>query len=255
VNLPKPKAEKKAKEKHEAPAALVTAGARRLGRSIAIKLAELGFDIALHYRASKEDAMVAAREVEARGRRCALFHRNFDHFDEVLTLIPAVRQEMPNLTLLVNNASVFDLDELINSHPEEFDANFNVHVKAPYFLIRDFARHCGHGQIINIVDTQAVRYETGHFAYLLSKKTLLELTRMAAKQLAPAIRVNAIAPGIVLPPLDERQRTEYERLLTANPLKRCASPEDVMYALDYLIKCEQITGETLFVDGGDHINF
>lgn len=234
--------------------ALVTAASKRLGRSIAIRLAELGYDIALHYNTSRDEAEVTAREIQKLGRECKIFQRNFSHIDEVLTLIPEVRQAMASPKLLVNNASPFEKNSFIDARPEEFDRDFNIHVKAPFFLIRDFAKGCENsGHVINIIDTAVTRNKTDYFTYLLSKKSLYELTRMAAAQLAPKIRVNAIAPGVILPAAGV-DRFHYEKFSTGNLLHRAASPSDVLLAMEYLIKAPQVTGDCLFVDGGDLVD-
>lgn len=232
----------------------MTAGSRRLGKAIVLKLAELGYDIALHFNESHNDAEMTAREVHRLGRNCELFRRNFRFFDEVLTLIPEVSGRMDPPTLLINNASVFSPNAIRDSKPEDFDADFAVHVKAPYFLIRDFANHCRHGVVINIVDTAVVRSSTGYTSYLLSKKALFELTKIAANQLGPDIRVNAIAPGIILPAVGW-DKNKSDRLAVENPLKRASGPADVLAALEYLLKAEQVTGDCLFVDSGNHVDW
>jgi pteridine reductase len=237
-----------------APVAIVTAGSKRLGRALAIKLAEMGYDIALHYNTSEDDAKTTAHQVRGKGRQCELFRRNFRNFDEVLTLIPEIMQRYGRPPeVLVNNASVFDRNILRETTPEEFDADFAVHVKAPYFLMRDFAKNCQRGHIINMVDAAVVKTGTTYFTYLLSKKTLYELTRMAAKELAPRIRVNAIAPGIILQPIGW-EKNKADKAARENLLQRPAGPPDVVHALEYLLKSEQVTGDCLFVDGGDHVD-
>jgi pteridine reductase len=233
--------------------ALVTAGSKRVGRAIALRLAEFGYDIALHFNSSSDEAEVAAREIAAVGRKCQLFQRNFSHIDEVLTLIPEIRETMQAPGLLINNASVFERNSLIDARPEDFDVDFNVHVKAPFFLTRDFAQSCENGHVINIVDTGISRCKTDHFTYLLSKKALYDLTMMSAAQLAPRIRVNAIAPGLILPPVGT-ERQLYERASTDNPLRRTGTPGDVLVALQYLLANEHVTGECLYVDGGDIVD-
>lgn len=235
--------------------ALVTAGGRRLGRAIALRLAELGYDIALHYNSSADEASVTARQIESRGRQVQMFQRDFSHFDEVLTLMPDISESMgapPNL--LVNNASVYEENTLVETKPEDFDLNFNLHVKAPFFLTKDFAKYCvGDGLVVNMVDTSVLRYATKHFPYLLSKKALFELTKMSARELAPRVRVNAIAPGIVVPATGEERA--HEKFAKSNPLHRAASAKDILVALEYLINNGQVTGECLFVDGGKTVDF
>lgn len=234
--------------------AIVTAGSRRLGREIVVTLAELGYDIALHFNTSQEEAQATAADARKHGRRVEIFQRDFQQFDAVLTLMQEIIDRMGGPpAVLVNNASIFERNGLRKSTPEQFDADFDVHLKAPYFLMRDFANSVESGQIINMVDTSITRTGTTYFTYLLSKKALFELTRMAAKELAPGIRVNCIAPGIILPPVgwaeEQAEKASYE-----NPLRRQAGPADIVAALEYLIKSEQVTGQCLYVDGGDHVD-
>lgn len=234
--------------------ALVTAGSKRLGRLISLRLAELGYDIALHYNSSKDEAEVTAREIQTLGRKCGIFKRNFEHIDEVLTLIPEIRETMGNPSLLINNASVFSKNSLIDSMPEDFDVDMNVQVKAPFFLMRDLAKACERGQAINIVDTGVNKFKTDYFTYLLAKKSLWALTQIAAAELAPRIRVNAIAPGLIIAPYG-LDRNQVDRASTANPLHRAGSPDDVVVAMEYLLKNEHVTGECLYVDGGEGIDY
>lgn len=238
----------------DAPIAIVTAGAKRLGRALCVRLAEIGYDIALHYNSSEDEAQVTAREVQTHGRRCELFKRNFRNVDEVLTLMTEVISRIGTPTLLVNNASTFDRNTIRDAKPEEFDADFAVHLKAPFFLIRDFANACTEGHIINIVDAAVARNGTGYVTYLLSKKSLHDLTLMAAKELAPRIRVNAIAPGVILRPVGW-DKEKSVKASTENLLRRAAGPPDVVAAMEYLLKAEQVTGDCLFVDGGDHVDW
>jgi NAD(P)-dependent dehydrogenase (short-subunit alcohol dehydrogenase family) len=234
--------------------ALVTAGARRIGKAICLHLAGLGYDIALHYNSSESDAKVAQAEIRALGKKCLLLKRDFKDFPAVQNLIGEVTSEMAAPTVLVNNASLFVPNKLMTATPESFDTDMMVHVKAPFFLTQAFAQASRRGHIINMVDTAVLRYGTDFFTYLLTKKALFELTKMSARELAPAIRVNAIAPGIVLQP-EGKDEAHFQFLLAANPLNREGSPADVVTALDYLVRNEQVTGQCLFVDGGDSIDY
>ncbi len=235
-----------------APIAIVTAGSKRLGRQIVLRLAQLGYDIGLHCNRSTGDAQQTAEDIRALGRRCEIVQANFLNSAEVLSVIPAVIDRLGAPSLLINNASSFRRNTLLTCTPEQFDEDFSVHVRAPLFLTRDFAKSCRQGQIINIVDAAVGRNASGYFTYLLSKKSLKEVTRMAAVELAPGIRVNAIAPGIILPAVgwtaEESARTAAE-----NILQRQASPADILLAMEYLLKSPQVTGDCLFVDGGDHV--
>ncbi len=239
---------------NNAPIAIVTAGARRLGREIVLKLAQLGYDVALHCNHSSATAEQTANEVRAIGRRCEIIQANFLKTDDLLSVIPAVNHRLGTASLLINSASIFTRNTLLTSTPEQFDEDFAIHVKAPMFLSRDFAKSCNHGQIINIVDAAVVRNASGYHTYLLSKKSLMELTKMSASELAPRIRVNAIAPGMILPAVGWSEQ-ESEHASKANILQRQAGPADILIAMEYLLKSPQVTGDCLFVDGGDHVDF
>ena len=229
-------------------AALVTASAKRLGKAISLKLADLGFDIALHYNSSKQDAELVKKEIESKGRKCHLFQADLAKVDSLSSLIESVYSKMPALSLLINSASIFDKVGLIDSSLEDFENNFAIHLRAPYILARDFAKYCKKGQIINIVDANIAHCKTNYFPYLLSKKALFQFTEMAACELAPQIRVNAIAPGLILPPPGEEHLNKKDNLL-----EHPASIDDLTLAIEYLVENNHVTGQCLFVDGGDHL--
>ncbi len=233
-------------------AALVTAGAKRIGRALCLRLASIGFDIALHYNQSEQDAKKTAAEIEALGRKCTLLKADLRKREEVANMFEQAFDAFPQLNVLINNASIWNSKSLLESSYEDFNENFQVHVEAPYFLIRDFARKVNDGTIINILDSNVVKSTTAHFPYLLSKKALYELTMLAATELAPKIRVNAIAPGAVLVPEDER-KDKYAAKFADNPLSRPGSPEDVADTLEFLVKSKHITGECIFLSAGKHL--
>jgi NAD(P)-dependent dehydrogenase (short-subunit alcohol dehydrogenase family) len=239
--------------------AVVTAGAKRLGRALSIRLAELGYDIAVHHNSSVKEAEETAAHIRSLGRRSETFHADFTKQAEVRALIPGIVERLGPPSVLINNASVFIANTLESTSEEHFDLDFAVHVKAPLFLIKDFVSAGGPPaignttrHIINIVDTAITRTSSDYFSYLLSKKALYELSRMAARDLAPDIRVNAIAPGIIIPPAGIEEE-KYKRLAGGNLLKRIAGPDDILIALEYLLRNQQVTGDCLFVDGGDHV--
>ncbi len=233
-------------------AALVTGGARRIGAAIARALADHGFDVALHYRTSAESARHTAAEIEGRGRRCRLFRCDLNDHRETAALIPKVREQFSDLNVLVNNASIFERATLAATGPELFERHFNINLKAPFFLTQAFARDCGQGQVVNIVDTRVSRSDPHHAAYTLSKKTLLELTKMAARELGPAIRVNGVSPGMILPPSGGAVH-ELERRSTALPLKRIGDTDNLIDAVLFLLDNPFVTGECIRVDGGEHL--
>jgi NAD(P)-dependent dehydrogenase (short-subunit alcohol dehydrogenase family) len=233
-------------------AALVTGGAKRIGRDIALTLARKGFDIALHFRASGDDAQATADEIRRIGRQCEPLEADLADPAQVQALLPAAMRALPHCNLLVNNASVFDRGEFRDTTEELFERTMNVNFRAPFFLARDFARLCKTGHIINLLDAKIARTSVAYFAYTLSKKALAEFTRMAAKVLAPNIRVNGICPGPMLPPPGQSAES-LQKLAATVPLGRVGDPQDIASAVAYLVDNEFITGQWLFVDGGQHL--
>lgn len=232
--------------------AIVTGGAKRIGRAIALMLARRGYDIILHYNASIDEAENTAKEIEASGRRCYLLSANFDDMTQVLTFIPHAYEISNNCNLLINSASIFERARLLDTDEDLFNRHFNVNFKTPFFLSRDFARFYKLGQIINILDTKISKNMIAYFAYTLTKKALYEFTKMAAKELAPNIRVNGIGPGLILPPpgQDESYLDEKSRSI---PLNRKGNLESIESAISFLIDNDFITGECIFIDGGEHL--
>ena len=235
--------------------ALITGGARRIGREIAIDLAKNGFDVAIHYNNSENEAQNLKKEIEALGSQCFLIKA--DLFDEKqLNQLVKKMATIKNLSLLINNASVFSKSHFLETDFEDFEKNFTIHLKVPLILSKAFAENCTRGsQIINLVDKNISRFETRYFNYILSKKALADATKMLALQLAPNIRVNAIAPGFVLNSIDEENPSEETKNLLAKiPLKSKASEKNIVQGVNYLLANEFVTGEILFIDGGARLN-
>jgi NAD(P)-dependent dehydrogenase (short-subunit alcohol dehydrogenase family) len=234
-------------------AALVTAGAKRVGRELALRLASLGYDIALHFCNSADDASATKGEVEDLGRECHLFKADFENNADVAKLLPQVIERLPHLSVLINNASIWQSGKFIDATQNELVRYLRIHVEAPFLLSRDFSRLAKTGNIINILDCNIVKNKSENFAYLLSKKALFDFTLMAAAELAPEIRVNAVAPGAVLPPDDERN-AKYTEKFGKNPLERPGSPSDVADAMQFLLQSDHISGQVIFVSGGKHLS-
>lgn len=232
--------------------ALVTGGARRIGRSIALSLAENGFRIALHYRSSLGEAKEVARNIEKKGMECHLFSCDFNDMVDVPKLIPKVFERFPDCNLLVNNASQFERACLMDTDLDLFDRHFNVNFKTPFLLSRDFARYCREGQIINILDTKISGTLIEYFVYTLTKKSLFEFTKLAAKELGPRIRVNAVSPGLILPSALQ-SKEDFEKMGSRIPLRRKGDMENVVSTIRFFIENRFITGECIFVDGGEHL--
>ena len=185
--------------------ALVTGGGKRIGRAIALDLAARGFSIALHYHQSDKEAKITAAKIRKRRVRCEIFSCDLSNEQTTQELINTVvnTKSFPPLKLLVNCASIFEKSQLSTSNIDFFNRHLAVNCIAPLILSREFFRICKRGQIINILDTHITDNKTAYADYLLSKKLLAELTQLSAVEFAPNIRVNAIAPGLILPPKGE----------------------------------------------------
>ena len=233
--------------------ALVTGGARRIGEAVCRALARSGYSIALHYGTSGAAAEQTAGRISKDGGVCATFACDLANGHATGDLVPAVLEEFGRLDVLVNNASIFEKSSLESGSLESWDRHFAVNLKAPYVLMRSFARCAKEGSIINILDTHIVRNNTSHAAYLLSKKTLAELTKMAAVEFAPRIRVNAVAPGLILPP--GSQTDGYlDRLAKQIPLQRKGKVENIVHAVLFLLESDYVTGQVIFEDWGEHLH-
>ncbi|MCS6818133.1 MAG: glucose 1-dehydrogenase [Blastocatellia bacterium] len=233
--------------------AIVTGAARRVGRAIALALAERGADVVVHYHRSEEDARETVREIEVRGVRALAVRADLGEVREIERLIEEAVRFLGHLDVLVNNASVFFRTPFGSITEEQWDLNLDVNLKAPFFCAQYAARvmqQQGGGKIINIADWAGFRPYAGYIPYCVSKAGLIALTQVLAKTLAPTILVNAVAPGPVLLP-EEYGEEETRAIIEATPLKRLGSPEDVARAVLFLIEgSDFITGHTLVVDGG-----
>jgi NAD(P)-dependent dehydrogenase (short-subunit alcohol dehydrogenase family) len=181
-------------------AVLITGGAQRIGKSIALALANRGFDIALHYNHSRVEVVQVAQEIRQKGVRCEVFVCDLQKESQVLLLLEKVYKKFRHLNLLVNNASIFQPSGLGKQGLKSLDSHWTINFRAPFILTGEFARLCRKGQVINILDTKITKNKTDYVGYLISKKALGELTKISAVALSPNIRVNGISPGIILPP-------------------------------------------------------
>jgi NAD(P)-dependent dehydrogenase (short-subunit alcohol dehydrogenase family) len=232
--------------------ALITGGGHRIGREIALRLAEAGYAIALHCHASRKKAQQADALIRKRGGQCHIFTCNFLHREQVFQLMSQVKTVFSRIDVMINNASVFEPSSLVSARGEPRERQGVIHLLAPYLLMGEFARSFSRGHIINILDTHIMDNKTSHLAYLLTKKALADLTRLAAVELAPGIRVNGVAPGLILPP-ESQDKSYLSRLTGRIPLKRKGHPRQVCQAIMSLIDNDYLTGQIIFVDGGEHL--
>jgi NAD(P)-dependent dehydrogenase (short-subunit alcohol dehydrogenase family) len=240
----------------EGRTALVTGGGRRIGRSLVSALARAGATVVVHHHTSRDDAQATVAGVEVLGGRAFLVDGDLADARVASALCgrAAERCAAP-LDILVNNASLFAAGSPMTTSAQEWDAQQAVNLRAPFLLAQAFARQLvgdGPADIVNLNDGRALRPGADHFAYTISKVGLHGLTRSLAVALGPRVRVNELALGAVLPP--EAQPGGYQRTpREAIPLRRYPTPEDVADALLYLLAAPALTGQTLSVDGGQHL--
>jgi len=233
--------------------ALITGASRRLGRALAIALAEEGVHVVAHDRRDLEaETAKVCDEVVGCGAKSWKVSADLQHPEEYESLISRSLQVAGSLDILINNASLFLPSTLAEVSFGDVTKHMHVNAWAPFLLSREFLRLAGRGKIINILDTKISGYDNGHVAYILSKQMLASLTRYCALEFAPAITVNAVAPGLILPP-EEKDDQYLEQLAQSIPLRRHGAPADISDAVIYLLKSDFVTGQTIYVDGGRHL--
>ena len=236
--------------------AIVTGGAVRLGRAIVLALARKGCNIVLHYGRSEDDAQTAAEDVEALGARVLLHQANLTDAAEARELVRAGREHFGCLDVLVNNAAIFLDSDFASTDLEDWSVQFRVNLRAPFLLSQEFAAGVpadGDASIINVLDARISRPEPDHFAYRLSKGALATMTEILAIDLAPRIRVNAVAPGAILPG-PGKSDADLNRLARDHvPLARAGNPNGVVASVIHLLEQDFLTGVTIPVDGGQFL--
>ena len=234
-----------------AKVALITGSAVRLGREIAYHLAKNGWDIALHYRTSNKDVADFEAELNAGfpDQRFYTFQADLGDIDQTQTLIKNVIKRFSQLDLLINSASIFEPSSFKETSADSLVRHTQVNLVSPFILMRDFANNVANGQIINIVDTRITKNKSNFLSYSLSKKSLWELTKMAALELAPQFRVNAIAPGAILAPAGKDEHY-LEKVADLTPMKMPSGVISILKSIDYIIGNEDLTGQLIFCDGG-----
>lgn len=231
--------------------ALVTGGAKRIGKEIALLLAAEGADIALHYSHSEKEAREAGAEIEARGSKCWLVRADFES-SEYDGLIEKAASIANGLDILVNNASIFPTSTLESATFDGLEKNIRVNAWAPFVLARDFAGLMKRGKVVNLIDSRTAGFDWNHVEYILSKHLLAELTKMMAVQYAPDVVVNGVNPGLILPP-PGKEMAYIEKMKKTVPQKKHGGPRDIAEAVIYLLKSDFLTGEVINVDGGRHL--
>lgn len=235
---------------------LITGGAKRLGREIAVALARRGSHVAIHYRSSAEAALGLCQELEAGGTMAIPIRGDLSDEGAVEQLFQEAWDGLGGLDFLVNNASIFPKGRLETLEMAELFANIRVNAWAPFLLSRALWRRVRgtrtRGSVVNLLDTRIVGGDLAHAAYHLSKAMLREMTTMMALEFAPELQVNGVAPGAVLPP-EELDEAYLEQLAASLPLQRRGFPSDIAEATVFLLGSTFVTGQVIFVDGGRHI--
>ncbi len=233
------------------PFVLVTGAARRLGRAIALGLAREGYAIGLHYHHSEDDARWTAKEIRAVGAPVSLFKADLAEPAQIEAMFGEVERRHGKLDVLINSAAIMTQGNLRQLDVDHWDATMALNLRAPWLCSQGAARlmQSSGGVIINISDSGARKTWTGYPAYIISKAGLEVLTRLLARTLAPAIRVNAVAPGLILPP-EAMPTEEWQRLVKRLPAQKAGSPDDIVLAILFLIRNKYLTGQILAVDGG-----
>lgn len=247
--------------------ALVTGAGKRLGRAMALELATQGYDVAVHYASSRDEALTVVDEIRALGRQAHAFRADLVDETQVVNLVPEVTEALGGpLTALVNNASVFDYDTLSSATRQSWDRHMESNLRAPFVLTQALAADIpdavtdangepvAQGLVVNMID-QRVRKLTPEFmTYTLAKMGLWAFTQTAAQALAPNIRVNAIGPGPTLQ-AERQSDSHFAAQRKATILERGANESDVVSALRYFLHAPSVTGQLICTDGGQHLGW
>ena len=235
----------------EGRVALVTGAAKRLGRQVALHLARQGADLAVHYNASESEARALVQEIKRQGRRCAAFSADLSNAQVIPSLIEQVASHFGRLDILINSAANFLQTKFGEITQDSWDLSPDVNLKAPFFCSQAAAPHLaksGKGIIINFADVGGLLGWRERLPHSISKNGVIFMTRALAKELAPDIRVNAIAPGMILLPEDPPEWDQHYGQRA--PLKRNGRPDEIGDAVTFLINLEFATGQVLVLDGG-----
>ena len=233
---------------------LITGAAKRIGKEMALSFFSKGWDIVIHYNGSKEEAEALADQMNfERNNSAMLVQANLDNANEVEMLVEKILSKNGSIDALINNASTFYPTPIGTFSEENWNALMGSNLKAPLFLIQSFYKELekNKGFIINVTDINVDRALVNHSIYLAAKSGLQTLTKSLAKELAPNIRVNAIAPGAILePPNTDWTAEQKNNIINAVPMRRMGTEKDIVDAAIYLSEAEYVTGQILNIDGG-----
>ena len=240
----------------EAKKIVITGSATRIGAAIAKSLANYDVKITLHYNKSTKEVKKLKTELENFGSEVFLIKADLSKIAQTKKIIPFAYKKMKGLDCLINNASIFEKDDLSNFNEKSFNNHLNINLKAPSILTQNFKKYLksNKGNIVNIIDQRIFKLTPFFFSYTLSKTGLQTLTKTSAMKLAPNIRVNGIAPG---PTIKNKRQSEkhFKKQYLATPLKRQVDVEQICNAVDFFIKNRSITGQVLAIDSGQNLNW
>jgi NAD(P)-dependent dehydrogenase (short-subunit alcohol dehydrogenase family) len=236
-------------------AALVTGAARRIGRALALGLAEAGYAVAVHHHSSLAAAEVLVAEITRAGGKAMVLAADLADETAVRNLLPTAMAALGPIGVLVNNAAIFENDTIATATRESWDRHLAVNLRAPFVLIQEFATRlpadCG-GLVVNLLDERVWNLTPYFVSYTVSKMGLWTLTRTLALALAPRIRVNAIGPGPTLPNAHQTPEQFLDRC-HAMPLRRGTSPQEIAAAMRFILEASAMTGQMIALDGGEHL--
>jgi NAD(P)-dependent dehydrogenase (short-subunit alcohol dehydrogenase family) len=233
--------------------ALVTGGGRRIGRAIALELAEAGVDLVVHYHRSQKEAEATAEEARELEVNAIPLPADLASPAAAADLFARAVDIVGDIDILVNNASIFLPGDLMSCTEEDLHANIRLHAATPLQLAQCLAAAGRPASIVNLLDTRVAHPDPAYTPYSLSKCMLADLTRMLALELGPGIRVNGVAPGPILPPEGQESGVMQARAKEL-PLQATGDPRDVSAAVLFLLRSTYITGQIIYVDGGSHLN-
>ena len=237
---------------------LITGAAHRIGRALALGLAKDAAAIYIHYNTSEPAAKQLAQQISELGARAFTINANLSSVTQCENLLKRAQDLAGPIDVLINNASVFEEGELAKITVDDLNHNMMINAYAPLLLSRSFAELNKRSKtarlpvIINMLDSRITDYDRQHPAYHLAKRTLFTLTKMMALEFAPDVRVNGVAPGLILPPAGKDQ-SYLEQLKSTNPLNAIGEVEQVVEAVRFLVNNEFVTGQVIYVDGGRNL--
>jgi NAD(P)-dependent dehydrogenase (short-subunit alcohol dehydrogenase family) len=238
-------------------AALVTGAALRIGRAVALDLADAGYAVAIHYRNSAAEAEANVRAIAAKGGRAVALRAELAEHGEVESLVPRAIEALGPLRVLVNNASIFEFETADTATRESWDRHMAINLRAPFFLAQAFAKSLdagATGAVINMLDERVWHLTPYYSSYTLTKAGLWTLTKTLAQALAPRIRVNAVGPGPTLRNSFQSE-AEFAEQCASMPLGRGTTPAEICAAIRFVLTAPAMTGQMIALDGGQHLEW